>query len=64
MRHTLFRRRMVEEFGELRADMLASDHVLTSLGGRTVDEALESGVPPKEVWLAVCETFEVPKARR
>ncbi|GAB2747916.1 DUF3046 domain-containing protein [Salinifilum aidingensis] len=64
MRHTLFRERMTAEFGELRADMLARDHVLTSLGGRTVDEAIEAGTPPKEVWNAVCEEFGVPAARR
>lgn len=64
MRHTIFRRRMVEEFGEVRADMLAEDHVLSSLGGRTVNEALESGIYPKEVWQALCEAFEVPVERR
>lgn len=64
MRHTLFHERMTAEFGELRADMLARDHVFTSLGQRTVNEALEAGVPPKEVWRAVCEVFEVPKNRR
>ena len=64
MRHTVFRRRMAEEFGRVRAEMLAQDHVMSALGGRTVNEALEAGVPPKEVWLAVCETFEVPWGRR
>lgn len=64
MRHTQFRRRMAEEFGQLRADMLARDHVLTSLEGRTVDEAIEAGASPKDVWLAVCDEFGVPKARR
>lgn len=44
--------------------MLAHDHVLSSLGGRTVDEALEAGVHPKEVWQAICDAFEVPFERR
>ena len=34
---------MAQEFGEVRADMLARDHVFSSLGGRTVDQALEAG---------------------
>lgn len=64
MRHTVFRRRMAEEFGEIRAEMLAQDHVLSALGGRTVDEALEAGLSPKDVWQALCEAFEVPAERR
>jgi hypothetical protein len=64
MRHTSFRHRMAEEFGEVRSEMLAQDHVLSSLGGRTVDEALEAGMDPKQVWLAICEAFEVPAERR
>ncbi|GAB2681305.1 DUF3046 domain-containing protein [Saccharopolyspora gloriosae] len=64
MRHTDFRERMAEEFGRLRAEMLAEDHVMSELGGRTVDEALEAGFSPKQVWLALCNTFEVPASRR
>jgi hypothetical protein len=64
MRHTTFRRLMAGEFGRVRAEMLAQDHVLSSLGGRTVDEALEAGIEPKDVWRAVCEAFEVPVERR
>ncbi|GAA4614167.1 DUF3046 domain-containing protein [Saccharopolyspora hordei] len=55
---------MAEEFGRVRAEMLAQDHVFSSLGGRTVDQALEAGVSTKEVWKAVCEAFEVPVERR
>ncbi|GAA0540628.1 hypothetical protein GCM10011581_38160 [Saccharopolyspora subtropica] len=64
MRHTTFRQRMAEEFGRVRAEMLAQDHVLSSLGGRTVDQALEAGMSTKEVWQAVCEAFEIPLERR
>ncbi|RKT82437.1 Protein of unknown function [Saccharopolyspora antimicrobica] len=64
MRHTAFRQRMAAEFGRVRAEMLAQDHVFSSLGGRTVDQALEAGVTTKEVWQAVCEAFEVPPERR
>ncbi|KAA5826806.1 MULTISPECIES: DUF3046 domain-containing protein [Saccharopolyspora] len=64
MRHTAFRQRMADEFGRVRAEMLAQDHVFSSLGGRTVDQALEAGLSTKEVWQAVCEAFEVPAERR
>ncbi|TWF94125.1 DUF3046 domain-containing protein [Saccharopolyspora dendranthemae] len=64
MRHTAFRRRMAEEFGRVRSEMLAQDHVFSSLGGRTVDQALEAGCTTKEVWTAVCEAFDVPSERR
>ena len=64
MRITVFRRMMTEEFGSLRAEMLAKDHVLASLGGRTVEQALAAGVPAKDIWRAVCDDFEVPAERR
>jgi hypothetical protein len=64
MRITVFRRLMTEEFGSLRAEMLAKDHVLTALGGRTVDQALTAGVSAKDIWRAVCDDFEVPAERR
>ncbi len=64
MRHTVFRRRMAEEFGEIRADMLSQDHVLSALGGHTPNEALEAGWEPKSVWLVLCEAFGVPPERR
>ncbi|MQA09291.1 MAG: DUF3046 domain-containing protein [Pseudonocardiaceae bacterium] len=64
MRITVFRRLMAEEFGEVRAEMLARDHVMSALGSRTVDQALDAGLPAKEVWRAVCDDFEIPSERR
>jgi DUF3046 family protein len=64
MRITVFRKLMVQEFGEVRAEMLARDHVLSDLGGRTVDQALDAGISTKEIWRAVCDAFEVPPERR
>ncbi|WP_329793794.1 DUF3046 domain-containing protein [Lentzea sp. DG1S-22] len=64
MRITMFRKLMAGEFGQVRAEMIAQDHVLSSLGGRTADQALEAGIDAKEVWLAVCDAFEVPEKRR
>ncbi len=64
MRITAFRARLAEEFGTHRADTIAHDHVFGALGGRTVDQALDAGLPTKEIWQAVCEAFEVPPERR
>jgi hypothetical protein len=64
MRITAFRKMMAEEFGEIRADMLARDHVFSALNNRTVDQALEAGMPTKEIWRVVCDVFEVPLERR
>ena len=38
--------------------------MLGSLGNMTALEALEAGVAPKDVWLAVCETQDIPEVRR
>lgn len=55
---------MRDEFGETYADSLARDHVLGTLGNRTALQALESGVPPRTVWEAICEDLDVPESRR
>ncbi|SDC47487.1 Protein of unknown function [Actinokineospora iranica] len=55
---------LAEEFGVSRADTIARDHVFAALGGRTVDQALEAGLPTKEIWQAVCDAFEIPAERR
>lgn len=51
---------MREQFGPTYADAVARDQVISRLGGRTAEAALEVGVDPKQVWLAVCEHFELP----
>lgn len=55
---------MADEFGQPRANTLATDHVLGALGGRTAEQALAAGVDAKEVWVAMCDEFEVPPERR
>ncbi|HWD06366.1 MAG TPA: DUF3046 domain-containing protein [Amycolatopsis sp.] len=64
MRITVFRRLMADEFGAGRAEVLAHDHVLSGLGGRTVEQALSAGIPAKQIWREVCEAFEIPPERR
>lgn len=41
----------------------ASQVVLGDLG-RTAQEALDAGVPPKDVWAAVWKTLELPTSER
>lgn len=55
---------MTERFGSAYAESLARDVVLAAVGERSAVEALEAGVEPKDVWLAVCEYAEVPVADR
>ena len=64
MRITAFRALLADEFGRVRSEMLAHDHVFSELGGLTVDQALEAGVPPQRIWRVVCEAFDVPRERR
>jgi hypothetical protein len=64
VRLTHFRELMSEEFGSVRANSLAADHVFADLDGRTVNQALEDGVDPKDVWRAVCAALDVPVERR
>jgi len=59
-----FWERMRDHFGPVYAESVARDHVLAQLSGRTVEAALAAGVEAKRVWRAVCEEFEVPRARR
>jgi hypothetical protein len=64
VRLTEFWERMRGQFGASYAESLARDQVLAELGGRTAAEALEAGVPVRQVWRAVCEVFEVPARNR
>ena len=64
MRLTLFWERMRAQFGETYAESVAKDYVLSTLGGRTVNQALADGEDAKVVWRAVCETFNVPERLR
>ncbi|MEY9213372.1 DUF3046 domain-containing protein [Thermobifida halotolerans] len=60
MRLSHFWQRMGEQFGETYAESLARDYVIEELGSRTVRQALDDGVDAKEVWRAVCRTFDLP----
>ncbi|HET8598893.1 MAG TPA: DUF3046 domain-containing protein [Segeticoccus sp.] len=64
MRLSEFWTLMDDEFGRSYSRSLARDHVLTELGGRTVEQALEAGVRPRQVWEALCDAMDVPPERR
>jgi Protein of unknown function (DUF3046) len=64
MRHTELWVRLEHALGPTYARSWAHDFVITELGGRTAEEALAAGVPPKEVWAAVWRTLELPASER
>jgi len=55
---------MHKQFGSGYADVVAHDQVLSAMDGRTALEALEAGVEPRDIWLAVCNQLEVPVKNR
>jgi Protein of unknown function (DUF3046) len=64
MRHTEFWDRMETALGPAYARAWAEQYVMSELGGRTAREALDAGVPPKEVWRAVWAALELPPVDR
>jgi hypothetical protein len=48
---------MSQVFGPAYARSVASDHVITQLGGRTISAALADGVDVQTVWRAVCAQY-------
>ena len=53
-----FWQRMEDHFGVTYARSVARDYRVSALGG-SVEDALESGIPAKEVWRAVCAEFRI-----
>lgn len=64
MRHSRFWELMAGEFGAAYASTLARGHVLSTLGDRTAQQALDDGLQPREVWTALCEDLRIPESRR
>ena len=60
MRLTDFWERMETRFGTAYAQSVARDQVIGRLGNRTPHDALAAGEDVRDVWLAVCEHFEIP----
>ena len=64
MREAELRSRLDAHLGRAPALMWAETHVLGSLGHRTVDQALSSGVPCKEIWRAAWAELELSDLHR
>jgi hypothetical protein len=56
--------RLEGQFGAMRAQTVARDHLLSALGGRSALDAIDAGLPVRKVWLAICEAYEVPPKDR
>jgi hypothetical protein len=63
MRHTEFWARLDAALGPAYSRSWAGTFVITELG-RTAEEALAAGVPPKQVWAAVWRALELPPSER
>jgi hypothetical protein len=50
--------------GSSYAEAWASQQVIGALGGRTVQQALDAGTPPKEVWREVWRVLDLPPSQR
>ncbi|MFV2100271.1 DUF3046 domain-containing protein [Micromonospora sp. LOL_024] len=57
MRLTDFWARLAEAFGPGYAASLASDQVLSELGGRTIEQAFADGEQTHVVWRAVVAAY-------
>ncbi len=64
MRLQEFWSRLDGQFGPMRAQSVARDHVFGTLGGRTAVQAIDAGLPVRKVWMAICEEYEVPVKER
>ncbi len=63
MRRSEFDRAVADEFGP-RAPYVVGDLTLGAVGYRTARQAIADGVPPRDVWLALCAEMDVPESRR
>jgi hypothetical protein len=64
MRHTEFWARLDHVLGRSYSRTWAELTVVRDLDGRTTKEALDAGVPPKQVWAAVWRQLELPDSER
>ncbi len=63
MRHTELWERMAHALGDGYHRVWAEQQVLAELDGTVVD-ALDAGVPPRQVWRAVWRYLELPDRER
>ena len=63
MRMSEFRRACAAELSAHYSGVVIRDHWITSLGGTALD-ALDRGVPARDIWQALCVDLGVPVERR
>ena len=64
VRHTEFWDRMEQALGGGYYKVWAGQFVMSDLDDRTAQEALDAGVPAKDVWAAVWKALELPARER
>jgi len=64
VRHTEFWNRLEHHLGTAYYKVWAEQFVIGDLGRLTAQEALDAGVPPKQVWAAVWRVLELPPSER
>lgn len=64
VRLTDFWERMDAVFGPEYARSWARDFSLSTLGDRTVMQAIDTGIDTREIWDAVCGVVDVPSLLR
>ena len=64
MRETELWFRMQQHLGEVYCRVWAAEYSLAELKNRTVLQALQDGVPCKEIWRAVWGALELPARDR
>jgi hypothetical protein len=57
MRISDLRERLTLSFGAQWAPSFCKDIAITELGSKSVDEALQAGFEPHEIWHAVCAAY-------
>ena len=57
MRLTDFWERLEQAFGSSYARSIAADYTFSSLGGRTIDEAIAQGVETATIWRSVVSEY-------
>lgn len=63
MRLTEFHKLMTDEFGETRGAWILHSHVIADMGA-TVEELIDAGTDPREVWWGLCKDFRIPPERQ
>jgi hypothetical protein len=64
VRLTEFWRRLEEALGPAYARSWAADHVIGTLGGRTVLQAIDAGIETVDIWRAVHAELALPARER